>query len=118
MSIAVLICYNNFQRVFSLENQRGGRSSAYFCGTHQVAHKIIPFQDDTFDAMYVSVTYIDQAVSSPWGMPAYEEFDPSSPADFFFNWHDAETVLTPDFSGKRVASYLKWLKLANTLIAI
>ena len=61
MSIAVLICYDDFQRGLSSENQQGCQSGAYFCGTHQVAHKIIPFQDDTFEAVYVPVTYIDQA---------------------------------------------------------
>ena len=68
--------------------------------------------------MYVPITYLDQAVPSPWGMPAYEEFDKSTPADFFFNWDEAESVSTPDFTGKRVKSYLRWLKLANTLTAI
>ena len=68
--------------------------------------------------MYVSVMDIDQAVPYPWGISVYEEFDPFSPGDFFFNWHDAKTVSTPDFLGKRVTSYLKWLKLSNTLIVI
>ena len=92
---AVIICYDNFQRGISLEDQRGGRSSAYFRGTHQVAHEIIPFSDEDFDAMYVPMTYIDQAIPSPLGMPAYEEFDTSDPAKFFFNWNETNTVSTP-----------------------
>ena len=117
MSIMVLIYYDNFQRGLSLDNQRGGQSSAYFRGTHQVAHEIIPFEDDTFDAMYVPVTYLDQALPSPWGMSAYEGFDQSKPANFFFNWNDAETMSTPNFSASGwKAILIKWLKLANILV--
>ena len=75
MSTAVIICYDNFQRGVSLEDQRCGRSSAYYRGTHQVAHQTIPFTNNIFDAMYIRMTYMDQAIPSPWGMPAYEEFD-------------------------------------------
>ena len=56
--------------------------------------------------MYIPVTYLDQAVPSPWGMSAYEEFEQSNLSDFFFNWNEANTVLTSDFLGKRVASYV------------
>ena len=82
---AVIICYDNFQLGISLEDQRGGRSSAYFRGTHQVAHEIIPFSNEDFDAMYVPMPYIDQAIPSPWGILAYQEFYTSDPANDFFN---------------------------------
>ena len=66
--------------------------------------------------MYVPVTYVDQAIPSPSGMPAYEEFDCSNPAAFFFNLNDTKTVSTPKFSGKQVASYQRWTKLANFVL--
>ena len=75
--VAVALCYDNFQRGVSLKNQRGEHSSAFFKGTHQCAHNIVEFDDDTFDGIYPEFTQIDQAIPSPWGMPAFETFDDS-----------------------------------------
>jgi hypothetical protein len=82
-SIAAIICYNNFQRGISLEDQGGGRSSAYFFGTRQGAHQIVPFSNKHFDGYYVPTTYIEPAIPLPWGMPAYKQFNRNNPAGFF-----------------------------------
>ena len=79
---SVIICYDNFQRGVTMQDQRGRHSSAFFKGTHQCAHKVKPFNDIAFDSHYVPVTYVNQQIPSPWGMPAYEEWDENDSSDF------------------------------------
>ena len=101
-SKALILAYDNYQRGLSLPNQRGKHSSAFFKGTHQCAHKVIPFTDCTFDEMHASFTLHDQDIPSPWGMPAFELADLENPSDFFVQYENFNTVVTPDFSGERV----------------
>ena len=52
--------------------------------------------------MYAIFTQHDQDIPSPWGMPAFEVVDMEKQADFFAEYMEFESVVTPDFSGKRV----------------
>ena len=40
-------------------------------------------------------------------MPAFEDFDNDDVATFYETWDQVETVTMPDFSGERVAAYVK-----------
>ena len=46
---SVLICYDNFQRGVTMQDQQGRHSSSFFKGTHQCAHMVKPFNDPSFD---------------------------------------------------------------------
>ena len=48
-------------------------------------------------------------------MPAFEEFDVDDVAAFFLGWDTTDTVTTPDFSGERVDSYIRWKNLSKYL---
>ena len=89
-----------------LQNQRGMHSSLFFKGTHQCCHKVFYFENYSFDAMFVDFTQEDQAIPSPWGMPAFELVDIADPSDFIMDYVTFESVTTPDFTGARVQSYI------------
>ena len=112
---ALIVAYDNYQRGFKLQHQRGQHSSAFFKGTHQCAHQVILSEDTTFNAMYVDFTQYNQAIPSPGGMPVFEFVDFEDPASFFLNYAEYDTVTTPDFSGDRVSSYLQLKNFASHL---
>ena len=95
--VSVIICYDNFQRGVAMQDQRGKHSSSFFKGTHQCAHKVKPFVDQSFDSHYVPLTYMNQEISSPWGMTVFEQWDEQDPS-----------VKFPDFTGQRVKSFEGW----------
>ena len=101
-----MLAYDNYQKAVLLQHQRGRHSSAFFKGTHQCAHEVVPFDDSTFDKFHVEFTQHDQNIPSPWGMPAFEIVDLANPASFFVNYDEFETVTLPDFTGDRVRSYM------------
>ena len=49
----------------------------------------------------------DQSIPPPWGMPVFEFVKDDRVAQFFLDFKDFESKTTPDFTGKRVQSYLK-----------
>ena len=104
---AIIFAYDNFQRGMGLQHQQGDHSSAFSKGTHQCCHKVVYFDDKTFDACYVDFTQYAQVFPSPWGMPAFELVDMADTSDFLLNYGTFESVTTPDFSGARVASYIE-----------
>ena len=115
---AVMLCYDNYQKGVTLQHQRGGHSSAFFKGTHQCGHKIFEFDDDTFDAFYPQFTQHDQAIPSPWGMPAFEMVDFEDPVaicNVYENFDTYITLATPEFEGKRVDSYIQLRDTASHL---
>ena len=112
---ALIICYDNYQRGIKLQHQRGQHTGSYFKGTHQCAHSVLIFDDDTFDAFHADFTMFDQALPSPWGMPVFEFLDWDDTANFFVNYDSYQTVTTPEFSGDRVSSYLQLRDLASHL---
>ena len=63
--------------------------------------------------MYDPFTQHQQAIPSPWGMPAFEIVDVINPADFFINYDNFESITTPDFTGDRVHSYLRLRNIAT-----
>ena len=56
---------------------------------------------------------MDQAIPSPWGMPAFELLDLSCPASFFIDYENFNTITTPDFNGERVEAYVKLKDIAS-----
>ena len=104
---AVVFAYDNYQRGLTLQHQCGKYSSAFFKGTNQCAHKVFPFTDATFDEMFAVFTQQDQDIPSPWGMPAFEVTDMDDQASFLENFDQFKSIVTPDFSGKRVRVYLR-----------
>ena len=104
---AVIFAYDNYQRGLGLQYRRGEHSTAFFKGTHQCCHKVQYFDDESFDAYYVNFTQQDQAVPSPWGMPAFEMVDIATPSSFLLDHSTFESITTPDFTGARVNSYIE-----------
>ena len=104
---AVIFAYDNYQRGLSLQHQRGAHSTAFFRGTHQCCHKVIYFDDVSFDSFYVDFTQHEQAIPSPWGMPAFENIDVAAPSVFLLDHSTFKSITTPDFTGSRVNSYIK-----------
>ena len=77
---ALILVYGNFQRGQHLLFQRGGRSATHLSGTHQLASRVIEFNNQMWDSIKVKMGYIRQALPSPSGMPAYETVNWTSPA--------------------------------------
>ena len=48
-------------------------------------------------------------------MPAFEDFDDDNVATFSETWDQVKTVTMPDFSGERVAAYVKWKNVSKYL---
>ncbi len=69
-----------------------------------------------------SITYdMDQAIPSPYGMPSYESKPLSLSAIIKSQWNnfsDMPTAASIDFSGDRVAAYIKLITMANGLIGL
>ena len=112
---ALIFAYDNYQKGLSLQHQRGKHSSAFFKGTHECAHKVLPFTDCTFNEMYAMFTQHDQDIPSPWRMPAFEVVETEKQADLFAEYEQFESIITPDFSGNRVRAYLT---LKNTSMCL
>ena len=117
---ALVLVYDNFQRGQHLLYQRGGHSSTFLSGTHQLAAKVNEFENQTWDNDdgKVAMTYVNQVKPSPSGMPRWEDIDITSPEAL-----SAEFVLydqmvgdpEPDFSGKRVESYCRMAYVASII---
>ena len=105
--VAVIFAYDNYQGSLSLQHQRGAHLTTCFKGTHQCYHKVIYFEDETFDGCYVDFTQDEQAIPSPWGMPVFEMIDLTAPSSFILNYITFQSTTTPDFIGKCVSSYIK-----------
>merc|ERR1739845_177230 len=88
---ALILTYDNFQRGVTLQHQRGKHASAFFKGTHQCAHKVVEYEDTTFDLFNVNFTQLDQDIPSPDGMPAFELADLEQPASFFLEFTDFDS---------------------------
>jgi len=115
---ALIFAYDNYQQGLTLQEQRGKHSSAFFKGTHQVAQKVYPFTNQTFDELYVYFSQIDQDQPSPWVMPAIETADESHTTAFLVNHEDFESISTLDFTGERGRSYIKMLTLCSRLMGL
>ena len=112
---AIIFVYDNYQPGLRLQYQRGEHSTAFFKGTHQCCHMVRLFEDTSFDAMFVLFTQEDQAIPSPWGMPAFELENLCDPAEFLMNYSTFELVSTPDFTGSRVDAYIDFRDLCVRL---
>ena len=80
---ALILTYDNYQKGRTLHHQRGKHTSAFFKGTHQCGHKVILFEDDTFDACFVDFSQLEQVIPLPNKMPAFKIVDLLAPAKFF-----------------------------------
>ena len=104
---ALTLAFDNYQRGVTLQHQRGKYSSAFWKGTHQCAHKMIPFEDEHFEDFYADFTLLNQAVASPMNMLAFETIDAADFSNFFLHYSLFESMSLPDFTGDRVRSYMK-----------
>ena len=87
-----------------MQHQRGKHASAFFKGSHQCAHKVVEYEDTTFDLFNVNFIQLDQDIPSPDGMPAFELADLEQPASFFLEFKDFISCTLTDFTGDRVRS--------------
>ncbi len=87
--ICCLMVLDNFQRGNQLRNQRGGCSNKFLIGTTEVAHRVVPFLNFTWDGQNVKLSYDkNQIVPSPLGMRLYKSISFSSGSlgtDLFVN---------------------------------
>ena len=94
--------YDNVQRGLGIQHQRG-QSSAFFKGTHEVAHEIFPFTNRRYDSSFAEMTYHNQPIPSPYGMQALEEVDMSNIVPFLIGNCDLPIGVppAPDVSGEK-----------------
>jgi hypothetical protein len=105
-----------------------GRSSRSLHATHMVSHLPTIFDDRSFNFVpqtepphlqYASLTFNAlQPASSPTNMRRYEIHnysDTTTGSSVFINHLQISTSREPDFTGARVASYLNYNRLANTI---
>ena len=99
---ALIVCYDNVQRNQPLQYQRGGHSSSFIKGTTEVIHEVYPFTNTSYDTMFVELTYYNQAIPSPFGMPSFEEIDLSDPVSVskMIAKELLPNYVTPDFTGE------------------
>ena len=118
----VLYCYDNIQRGDPQKNQRGGQSSFYVVGTHQLANKPVIYDKTEHDDKYAKMTCDQsQPIPSPSNFPAFEEIDPTSPdelVELLTNFESVECKDEPDMTGKRVSSYTSILSTSNTILEV
>ena len=58
--------------------------------------------------MFVLFTQEDQAIPSPWGMPAFELENLCDPDKFLMKYSTFKSVSSPDFTGSRVNAYIDY----------
>ena len=76
---------------------------------------MIPYTDQTFDEFYGDFTQINQPIPSSKGMPAFEIVDIDECSEFLLNYDNFDSVTLPDFTGDRVASYLRVKDVVTTI---
>ena len=97
---SLTLTFNNVQRGIALENQRGGQSSSYYKGTNQVAHEVIVFNDTSYDSQHMEMTYHDQVIPLPLGMPPFEQVGLDDTVLLLTGMLDLGSDVPPDFTGK------------------
>jgi len=115
----ITIVYDNYQRGQHLKYQREGSSSGYVKGTHQLANKVRLWKGTEYDTKFVEMDYVNQAIPSLPGLPAFENVNITSPLAVseqlvFSNMMEPEYAV--DFTGKRVESYLKLGVIADIVV--
>jgi hypothetical protein len=120
----LLAVFDNTQIGIQQKFQRGGKSSLFLKMTakmfvemqhHWKGHDLL---HDDFKIV-VPITFLDQVIVSPYGMPCYEELLDRSPVFAIKNYDDS--CFAPfhgsDATGKRVAAYVDHVALAGELQA-
>ena len=110
---SLIITFDNVQRGLALENQRGGQSSSFFKGTNQVAHKVIVFNDTSYNSQHVELTYHDQVIPSPQGMPLFETVDLENSFLLLVGKLVLDSNVPPDFKGKTALYYILFKFFSN-----
>ena len=108
---AIVFCYDNYLRGQHLKFQRGGHSSSFLKGMHEIAHKTILWEDMTYDDKFVPLTHThDQPYLSPHHVYPYKTLNEFKYGDFLANKQSAtrEEIDTfkPDFTGSRIDAYI------------
>ena len=132
--IVHFLVFDNTQRNFRLKFQRGGRTSIFIKLTSRAFLKVWVGSWGTIAIpipKYISstITYVDQAVVSPMGMPPYELLRDMGDAEvktILLSPHHTcmsmfETTTPPpivDISGERVQVYMQLLKIADNLMCL
>jgi len=115
---AVIIVYDNFQRGQELKYQREGSSSNFVKGTHQMTNQVRYWTMTQYDKKHVEMTYVEQAIPSPSGLPEFEKVNTKSAKEVSQQFEHAsmmEVETEPDFTGKRVKSYHELGEVADTV---
>eukprot|EP00956_Cyclotella_meneghiniana_P036027 scaffold120416_cov36-Cyclotella_meneghiniana.AAC.2 len=116
----IIFIIDNYQKGQRLKNQRGEHSSAFQCGTNQIAEFAFLYSNPMFNLVkpLEELSYDgSEIVVSPDGMVEYESYDGYSPSKFFES-HKSLPTADPDFTGKRVKAYMNILQLSQTLQAM
>ena len=109
---ALIFVYDKYQKGQQLKFQHGAHSSSFLKGTHEIVHKAHLWIDTTLNDRFVALTHTaNQPYPSPYHMYAYETINEKQYGHFLA--YDKEVSpadlldTRPDFSGKRVESYIK-----------
>ena len=109
---AICFVLDNYGETVKLKQQRGGHSAKRLSGTHEIAHRINPFTDTSFDDITVPITYdLDQAYPSPVCMADYEN-DACSFAAMLLQHKTRSPSTAPCRTGSRVRAHMR--NLVNT----
>jgi len=96
------VVLDNVQWDGKLKNARGSRNNTFLSGTQMMAHKVRMFRVDSFNEMYVTLTYTsDRDCISPVLMPKYDKVK-GSKAKFFISHVKMEPSTSPDKTGERI----------------
>ena len=113
----VIGTFDNSQLIRSRKFQRGGSSSSVTLVTSRMFLKamvpvgldLLAFSDDL-----VEITYLDQQIPSPFGMPRFEEIELIS-RNIFEDKRWVTNSSSMDTSGERVNRYAKVIQVAHVL---
>ena len=110
-------CYDNYQKDVPLLHQRGGHSSAFLKGTHEITHLVNEFDDRQFNDQYVDLKYLPtQSYPYLHGMAIYEMVNRDHLGAFFAGHESMPSAPEPYFGGDRVKSYIELRDIAHTIV--
>ena len=118
--IAIKFIMDNYEERQTNKYARGGCNSGIMSGTHQLAERVIPFNNTTWDDKSIALTYTPtQRTPSMALMPHFERLDCLSTRRFIKEYKLLlPPSISPCFTGDRNISYMKRLKTIRWTIQL
>eukprot|EP00978_Attheya_sp_CCMP212_P011984 scaffold29690_cov59-Attheya_sp.AAC.11 len=115
---SLVMAYDNCQEGIQLTHQRGGKSSRFKKATSRIARMVTRILDYSFNNIaHCDITYINQIIPSPVGMPCFEDINASCVDCLLMN-SNVSCDNAPEMSGSRVKAYMDLLLSVDVLKTI